>query len=82
MLKLAPAIEVKEVKNYDEFAKKIIVSFMMFPNYDGHIYDLDKNAEPFLPTFYKEPGFRVMYNEEMKRLYVQKFEEMEKKENE
>lgn len=82
MLKLAPAIEIKEVKNYNEFAKKIIVSFMMFPNYDGHIYDLDEDAEQFLPIFYKEPGFRVMYNEEMKRLYVQKFEEMEKKENE
>ena len=65
MLKLAPAIEIKEVKNYD-----------------GHIYDLDEGAEQFLPIFYKEPGFRVMYNEEMKRLYVQKFEEMEKKENE
>lgn len=82
MLNLAPAIEIKEVKNYDEFAKKIIVSFMMFPKYDGHIYDLDEDAEQFLPIFYKEPGFRVMYNEEMKRLYVQKFEETEKKENE
>ena len=79
MLKLAPAIEIKEVKNYDEFAKKIIVSFMMFPNYDEHIYDLDKNAEPFLPTFYKEPGFRVMYNEEMKRLYVQNLKKWRKK---
>ena len=47
MLKLAPAIEIKEVKNYNEFAKKIIVSFMMFPNYDGHIYDLDEDAEQF-----------------------------------
>lgn len=82
MLKLAPAIEVKEVKNYDEFAKKIIVGFMMFPKYNGHIYDLDEGAEQFLPIFYKEPGFRIMYNEEKKRLYVQKFEEMEKKENE
>lgn len=82
MLKLAPAIEVKEVKNYDEFTKKILVSFMMFPKYDGHIYDLDKDAEQFLPIFYKAPSFRIMYNEEMKRLYVQKFEETEKKENE
>lgn len=51
MLKLAPAIEIKEVKNYDEFAKKIIVSFMMFPNYDGHIYDLDKAQSRSFPLF-------------------------------
>ena len=82
MLKLSPALSIENVKNYDEFAKKIVVSFMMFPNHEGHIYDLDENAEQFLPIFYKEPGIRAMYNEEMKRLYVQKFEESEKKEDE
>ena len=65
-------------------AKVILVDSDVISHFiaTGHIYDLDESAEQFLPTFYKEPGFRIMYNEEMKRLYVQKFKETEKKENE
>lgn len=74
MIKFAPLIEIESPKNYDEFAKLIISSFLMVPDTQGHVYHLSEAAEQFLPTFYKEKGLRSMYNEEARRLYVERME--------
>lgn len=75
MIKFAPLIEIETPKTYDEFAKLIISSFLMAPDAQAHIYHLSGIAEQFLPTFYKEKGLRAMYNEEARRLYVEKMED-------
>lgn len=74
MIKFAPLIEIESPKDYNEFAKLIISSFLMSPETQGHIYHLSEAAEQFLPTFYNEKGLRSMYNEEAHRLYVEKME--------
>lgn len=74
MLKFAPAIDIKEVETYSDFAKLIISSFISFPNAQGHIYNLNENTEQFLETFYKAPGLRIMYAPDIRRLYVERTE--------
>lgn len=75
MNKFAPLIEIETPKTYEQFVKLIAINnFLMAPDAQVHVYHLSETAEQFLPTYYKEKGLRVMYDEEARRLYVEKME--------
>lgn len=79
VMKFAPLVEIETPKSYSDFAKLIISSFMIDMEAQAHVYHLSEQAEQFLPQFYKEPGLRVMYNEEKRRLYVEIMNKEEEK---